>query len=228
MNYKRITLLLFTLGIALMLTLTAGAQNLLKENKYYEEAQELKRQAEQAMENGEYDRATELSEEAQELMQQAESYAERMVRIYKARGWKNRAEDYMQWAEGIAAEDRYPEKWKNASDAFGEAERLFEDEKWEESISSSRKTISIIEEMEARTASKPRYYVVREWAKTGDCFWNIAGYDFVYDDPWQWRKLYEANKNKLPEPDNPDLINPGTKLRIPSISNEPRRGTWQP
>ena len=82
--------------------------------------------------------------------------------------------------------------------------------------------------MEPRTATKPRYYVVRLIPERRDCFWRIAEYDFVYGDPWKWPKLYEANKDKLPEPDNPSLIEPGIKLRIPSLSGERRSGTWQP
>lgn len=58
-------------------------------------------------------------------------------------------------------------------------------------------------------------YTVRTWAVERDCFWNIAGYDWIYGDPRQWRKLYEANKDKIPDPNNPDLVEPGTVLRIP-------------
>jgi nucleoid-associated protein YgaU len=30
-------------------------------------------------------------------------------------------------------------------------------------------------------------------------------YPFIYNDPWQWRLIYEANKSQLPQPDNPDI-----------------------
>jgi nucleoid-associated protein YgaU len=58
-----------------------------------------------------------------------------------------------------------------------------------------------------------------------DCLWRIAEYDFVYGDPYQWRRLYEANKDKFPQPDNPDLIEPGMILIIPPIRGEQRSGT---
>ncbi len=74
----------------------------------------------------------------------------------------------------------------------------------------------------------PRYYVVRLITDRRDCFWRIAEYDFVYGDPWQWRVLYEANKDKIPESDNPDWIEPGMILEIPSIAGEYRDGTWDP
>ena len=74
----------------------------------------------------------------------------------------------------------------------------------------------------------PRYYVVRLITDRRDCFWRIAEYDFVYGDPWQWRVLYEANRDKIPDSDNPDWIEPGTILEIPSIAGEHREGTWDP
>jgi tetratricopeptide (TPR) repeat protein len=72
----------------------------------------------------------------------------------------------------------------------------------------------------------PAIYTVREWDVHGDCFWNIAGYPWVYNDPHRWRTLYEANKAKLPNPNNPNLVEPGTVLTIPSIKGETRQGSW--
>jgi nucleoid-associated protein YgaU len=69
------------------------------------------------------------------------------------------------------------------------------------------------------------YYEVKNNPGNPDCLWNIAGYDFVYGDPYQWRRLYEANRDTFPDPDNPDWIEPGQILRIPSINNEKRAGT---
>jgi nucleoid-associated protein YgaU len=57
--------------------------------------------------------------------------------------------------------------------------------------------------------------------------WNIAGYSWVYNEPEKWRLLYEANKSKLPEPDNPNLIEPGMVLDIPSDKGETRQGMWE-
>jgi nucleoid-associated protein YgaU len=72
----------------------------------------------------------------------------------------------------------------------------------------------------------PAIYTVREWDTHGDCFWNIAGYPWVYNNPRSWRVLYEANKEKLPNPNNPNLVEPGTVLTIPSIRGETRQGEW--
>ena len=70
--------------------------------------------------------------------------------------------------------------------------------------------------------------MVRLIPERRDCFWRIAEYDFVYGDPWLWRVLYEANKHKLPDPNNPDWMEPGMIIEIPSIAGELRDGTWDP
>ena len=47
--------------------------------------------------------------------------------------------------------------------------------------------------------------------KAGDSLSKIA--KEVYGDAGQWKKIAEANKAKIP---NPDLIHPGDELEIPS------------
>ena len=73
----------------------------------------------------------------------------------------------------------------------------------------------------------PATYTVRAWSVSKDCFWNIAGFSWVYGNPYQWRTLYNANKTKLPNPNNPNVIEPGTVLDIPSIKGEVRQGAWE-
>lgn len=53
-------------------------------------------------------------------------------------------------------------------------------------------------------------YVVRP----GDNLSRIAGYDFVYGDRNLWKKIYEANKDKLK---SPDKVVVGQKLIIPTL-----------
>ena len=209
----------------------AAGQNFLTDNPYYQEAQELRRQAEQAIDEGEYDRAVELSREAQELTQQAREWAQEQLLRYQANAWTNRAEERLNFAERVDAEERYPEEYENATQFYEEAESFFEEEEYEDSIQASRNVISALQSVRAVSPSddvKPRYYIVRLIPERRDCFWRIAEYEFIYDDPWQWRRIYEANRDKIPEPDNADLIEPGTVLYIPSLDGETRRGTYQP
>jgi nucleoid-associated protein YgaU len=222
-----------TIAVVLLVAVTglAVGQNFLTDNPYYEEAQELRRQAEQAIDEGEYDRAVELSREAQELTRQAREWAEEQLLRYQANAWTNRAEERLSFAERVDAEERYPEEYENASQFYEEAESLFEEEEYEDSIQASRNVISALQAVRAVSPSdevKPRYYIVRLIPERRDCFWRIAGYEFIYDNPWEWRRIYEANRDKIPNPENPDLIEPGTVLYIPSIDGETRQGTWQP
>jgi hypothetical protein len=73
---------------------------------------------------------------------------------------------------------------------------------------------------------RPAQYTVRPWAVSKDCFWNIAGRSWVYGDPYKWRLIYNANKGKLSDPNNPDIIEPGIVLDIPSLQGESREGLW--
>ncbi len=222
-----------TIAVVLLVAVTglAVGQNFLTDNPYYQEAQELRRQAEQAIDDGEYDRAVELSRDAQELTQQAREWAEEQLLRYQANAWTNRAEERLEFAERVDAEDRYPDEYENATEFYEEAETLFEEEEYEDSIQASRNVISALQAVRAVSPSdevKPRYYIVRLIPEKRDCFWRIAEYEFIYDNPWEWRRIYEANRDKIPNPENPDLILPGTVLYIPSLDGETRQGTWQP
>ncbi|MDR0721782.1 MAG: LysM peptidoglycan-binding domain-containing protein [Treponema sp.] len=51
--------------------------------------------------------------------------------------------------------------------------------------------------------------------KAGDSYWSIA--DRFYGDVQLWRIVYEANKDRMINPDNPHLIFPGMALTIPNM-----------
>ncbi|MGA3208706.1 MAG: LysM peptidoglycan-binding domain-containing protein [Syntrophales bacterium] len=57
-------------------------------------------------------------------------------------------------------------------------------------------------------ACKLETYVV----KKGDCLWAIAKKKKIYNDPFLWPVIYEANKGKIKKA---NLIYPGQKLKIP-------------
>ncbi len=58
------------------------------------------------------------------------------------------------------------------------------------------------------TASLDSNHVV----KGGECLWWIAEYEDVYNDPFMWPLIYDANKKQI---NNPDLIYPGQTFHIP-------------
>ena len=220
------------LGIAVIAALIAApalfSQNFLKENQYYERAQELQQQAQEALDAGNYDKAVELSNQAETQIQKAREYADTQVLMYRANGWKKRAKKRIDYVKTLDAQEHFPEKFNTAQQAYEEAVSLFEEEEYQDSIHASQEAINALVEIRPQEDAKPKYYTVREIPERRDCFWRIAGYDFIYDNPWQWRKIYEANKEKLPEPGNPDWIEPGIVLEIPSISGEERAGMYDP
>ena len=48
--------------------------------------------------------------------------------------------------------------------------------------------------------------------KKGDCLWWIAEYEDIYNDPFMWPLIYDANKQHM---DNPGRIYPEQVLHIP-------------
>lgn len=50
------------------------------------------------------------------------------------------------------------------------------------------------------------------WVERGEFLYKIAGYSNVYGNPFQWQKIYEANKTVITDP---NLIYPHMVLRIP-------------
>ena len=55
-----------------------------------------------------------------------------------------------------------------------------------------------------------KIYTVWIWQETKDCLWNLA--KKYYKDPWQWKKIYLANRNNILEP---NVIFPKQKIVIP-------------
>jgi len=53
-------------------------------------------------------------------------------------------------------------------------------------------------------------YVVGTWEINRDCLWNIA--KNVLNDPWAWKRIYLANKDKIKDP---NLIYTGQILIVP-------------
>lgn len=60
-------------------------------------------------------------------------------------------------------------------------------------------------------------YTVGTWAENRDCLWNISGKMEIYSDPLLWVKIWQANTDKIK---NPDIIFPGQVLTIPVKSDK--------
>jgi nucleoid-associated protein YgaU len=55
--------------------------------------------------------------------------------------------------------------------------------------------------------------------KNGDTLWSIAADPQIYNNPYQWPRLFITNRERLIDPNNPNLIEPGQVLIIPSPGN---------
>ncbi|MFH1287253.1 MAG: LysM peptidoglycan-binding domain-containing protein [bacterium] len=78
----------------------------------------------------------------------------------------------------------------------------------EQSIALKTDEIKTIEEEIKKLKEKPARYKVIE----GDCLWVIAKMEKIYGDPYKWKKIYWANRDKIKDP---DLIYPDQVFDIP-------------
>ena len=137
------------------------------------------------------------------------------------------AQERIKYAESINAPRDFPIAYEAAKAYYSQALDDYTAEQYEKAISDANKAIDALADIHEMTVL-PKYYIVRPWAESKDCFWNISGRSYVYNNPWLWENLYEANKDNIPERNNPNLILPGMKMEIPSISGEYRDGVYSP
>jgi tetratricopeptide (TPR) repeat protein len=190
-------------------------------NKFYLESLRLNQLALEAFEYGDYDASAGYAEEAIRYARLSDEYVADVL--------VNEARRLLHWADSNNIVKRYPKEYNNGKIYYEKAVAAHLNEELDYAIDSAVKSIEILSLLEAawgKTAVLPKQYTVRTWASEKDCLWNIAGYPWVYGNPHRWKELYEANKSKLSDPNNPNLIEPGMVLDIPSIKGEVRQGMW--
>jgi hypothetical protein len=227
--------------IAVLLCAAAAwlpAQSLL-DNEFYFKARNLQYESEVALNSGEYDEAVRLATEAREYLARSDAYVEEMTRYYRANGWLSVANDRVDYAKSIDAQVNFKEAYDQAVANVGDARAAMHAKEYETSVILSKSAIEALKGIAfvskpakpsavEEEPSWPKFYEVRLILGRRDCFWRIAEYPFVYNDPWKWKLLYEANRDLLVDPANPDLIEPGQLFEIPSLAGEKREGTWDP
>lgn len=199
----------------------------LRNNEYYRESERLKKLSDEAFEYGDYDAAVNYAAEAAKAAQRSDEYVALQLLMRKVNNAIFTANTRLNWASSIGAEKTYADKYSAAQAAYAQAINFRAEGQWDESYGEAQKVISLLSNV-YETLPLPATYVVRPWASTRDCFWTIAKYSFVYNNPYRWRALYDANRTKLRQPNNPDLVHVGTVLSIPSIKGEYREGRWMP
>lgn len=135
------------------------------------------------------------------------------------------AKDRYDWATSKNAKNNYPDLYKQGGEALADANTAYNAADYVRAKNLANQaywTLMQIDEF----APLPATYKVRLIPERRDCLWRIAEYPFVYNNPYKWPVLYEANKKTFKDPSNPNLIFPGQILKIPSIKGEVRQGEW--
>lgn len=237
---KKSRRILFAIAVLLFTAAAALQGQSLLDNEYYRKAQELRSQSEQALEEGYYDRAAGLAAQAKDNFAKSDAYVEEAMSFYKANGWLKRANERIAYAKSIDADVHFKEAYTRAvADARG-AQVALDAKEYQKSLELSKSAFAALEgiavveapaqvvEPVAAGPSWPQTYEVRLIPGRRDCLWRIAEYPFIYNDPWKWKLLYKANASIFVDPENPDLIEPGQVLTIPSLAGETREGAWDP
>jgi nucleoid-associated protein YgaU len=236
--------ILFFVLVPVFAQTTEQGQNIprsILNNEYYLRSVRLTQLAKDAYEEGDYDASAEYAEEAAEYARLSDEYVTMRLADYAIA----RAHSRYTWAGQVGAATRYPAEYEEAGTYYNQALEARRGEEWVPARESAERVLIILANVRAPDGTKPSepdkteppgpgdgtlpaQYTVRYWLDTGDCLSAIAGWSWVYGDVYQWRLLYDANKDKLPDPDNPHLIRPGMVLDIPSLKGEVRLGMWDP
>lgn len=198
-----------------------------KNNTFQKLADEYTKKAERALDAGEYDDAVEYSKKAEENAELSRAYIEMMMARGQAEDAIKLAKNQIAYAEKIDAPHTFPMAYTSATENLANAESAFTAENFTKATEYARAAIAALDGIKEVTPL-PEIYIVKPWAETKDCYWNISGRPYVYNNPLLWENLYQANKNNMPKPEDPNLIHPGMKMKIPSLTGEYRKGTYDP
>lgn len=198
-----------------------------KNNTYQKLAREYTVKAQRALDAGEYALSEEYAKKAEENAALSEEYIRHMLAKDNADKAMKAAKERIAYVEKINGNVNFPIAYESAVKTYGQAEGSYAAEDYAGAERLAKSVLDTLAEIYEITPL-PKYYIVRPWATDKDCFWNISGRPYVYNNPFLWENLYEANKSKLPKPSDPNLILPGMKMEIPSITGEYRDGVYSP
>lgn len=196
-------------------------------NTYQKLANEYARKAQSALNAGEYELSEQYALKAEENAALSKAYIDMMLVKTDADKNMSLAQKKIEWAKSIYVDKNFPMAYSSAETAMENARREYKNEDFKSASTYAQQVLDVLADVYEITPL-PQYYVVRPWEQTKDCYWNISGRPYVYNDPRLWENLYQKNKNSMPKPDDPNLILPGMKMEIPSLSGEFREGVYSP
>ncbi len=198
-----------------------------KNNTYQKLADEYTRKAQAALDAGEYELSEEYAKKAEEDAALSQAFVKKMLAKSEADSVMTKASKKLDFAKSINAERNFPMAFSSAQKDYASAQNSYKAEDYPSAVVYANKVLEDLADIKEITPL-PEYYIVRPWADTKDCYWNISGRNYVYDNPLLWENLYQANKSNMPKPEDPNLILPGMKMKIPSITGEYREGVYNP
>jgi len=232
MKYSPIILAILLTGNLMIVTAQGTETNVswaIRNNNYYMESLRHANLARLAYAEGDYDSSIRYSAEAIRYAGLSDAYVKMRLKMAETDRAIYAAGRRLEFAASINAASKYPEEYVEAQAAYAEARSFRAAERWDDAIDAANRVLAALAYVDGKLPEPlPAQYTVRTWSTFKDCFWNIAGRPWAYNDPYMWKFLYEANKTKMPDANNPDLIEPGMVLDIPSIRGEVRQGMWDP
>jgi nucleoid-associated protein YgaU len=192
-------------------------------NQYMLENLRLLGLAEGAYADFKYDDAVKYAQDANKNAQMSDDYVRLQIKIKEANDAIAAAQARLDQVKKSKANVKYADIYGKAETAFAAALDSRSKEQWDPARESALSVLTILAGIPGAPVLAAQYRV-KTWNSVKDCFWNIAGRKEIYGNPWQWRVIYNANKHKLPNPNNPNVVEPGTILDIPSIRGEIRAG----
>lgn len=198
-----------------------------KNNTYQKLANEYTRKAQNALDAGDYLLAEDYANKAAENAVLSEAYIKKMLAKSDADAAMKDASKRLDYAKSIGADRNFPMAFTAAQKSYASADDAYKAEDYTTAAAYARQVLSSLADVKEITPL-PKFYVVRPWEETKDCYWNISGRPYVYNNPLLWENLYQANKSNMPKPNDPNLILPGMKMEIPSLTGEYREGVYTP
>lgn len=198
-----------------------------KDNIYQKTSEEYAAKAKVAYEAGDYETAVECAAKSKENAELSQKYILGFIAEQKLDEVMKAAAERIAYAKSIDADKNFPIAFSAANDAYAAAEKARDEKDYSTALDCANQVLASLADIKEMTPL-PQFYVVRPWATSKDCYWNISGRSFVYNNPFLWENLYQANKDNMEKPNDPNLIHPGMKMKIPSLTGEYREGTYSP
>lgn len=199
------------------------------DNEYQRKSRAYAELSEKALNEGDYEASLNYAHLAEENARLSAEFIQKMLARVECEQWMNKARTRYIWAKNNKAESLYPALFAEATESLNAGDKAFKNEDYDVATSCAKKVLSALSDVtgnEGGFVTLPSTYKVRTWRGERDCLWTIAELIGVYGDPLLWQKLYTANKDKLPNINNPDLVMIGTVLVIPSVKGEKREGLY--